>query len=336
MAGLVTPSEYPRISDPQIAVSVVTYNNAECLPSFLECLRQQQGVIWEAFFFDNASQDKTAELIRQSALGELFLSGTNLGYGRSHNHNVARSRAKHVLLMNADLQFRPDLFAKLLCHLEEHPEHSLAGPAILEGPDKRPFPPRYFYPGEGMVVLEGGLRRQEIAWLNGCCLMIRRDVFRAVGGFDPDYFLYTGETDFCLRARRAGYRLGYAQNSVVYHLHRQSQRELSDYDHARRIFQGSAVFWEKHYALRDVLDMVRFQYWISGLLLGLSWAQGWLPQWSTRLSEARLRARRDICREWLDRHGHRVFGLAPPKIVMQQCRIAVEWILQRRFPLDDY
>lgn len=331
------PAAYSHVSsDPQIAVSVVTYNNEDCLPVFLDSLRRQKGVTWQALFFDNASQDKTAEVIRKSAIGELFLSQINLGYGQGHNHNVARCRARHVLIMNADLQFCPDLFANLLDHLQDYPEHSLTGPSILEGPHKRLFPPRYFYPGEGMIVLEGGLRRREIAWINGCCLMIRREAFEALGGFDPDYFLYTCETDLCLRARRAGYRIGHAQNAVVHHLQRQSQRALSDYDYACRIFQGSAVFWDKHYAPQDVLDMVRFQYWLSGLLLSLGWPQGWLPEWSDRLSKARLHARRDVCRQWLDRHGYHVFGLLRPRIVTQQFRIAVEWISQRKFPLDDY
>src|SRR5262249_27306405 len=187
-------------------------------------------------------------------------------------------------------------------------EHSLAGPRILEGSAKQPFPPRYFYPGEGMIALEPGLRRHEIAWLNGCCLIVRREAFERLGGFDPDYFLYQGETDLCLRARRAGYRIGYAGNTSVHHLHRQSQRELSDYEYARRIFQGSAVFWGKHYTSRDVLHMVRFQYWISRLVLGLGPMRRRLPELPAVLSEARLRARSDICREWLESHGHQRVG----------------------------
>ena len=321
---------------PQISVSVVTYNSAGCLPVFLDSLRQQTGVTWEAFFFDNASNDGTLALIRQAALGELFVSETNIGFGRAHNYNLARCRGKHVLLLNPDLQFGPDLFAALHGNLEEHPEHSIVGPVVLEGPVRRHFPPRRFYPGEGMVALEPGLRRSEIAWLSGCCLIVRSDVFQRLGGFDPDYFLYQEETDLCLRARRAGYGIGYADNTVVHHLHRQSQHETTEYDYARRIFQGSAVFWEKHYAPRDVLRMARFQYWTSRVLLGLGRWRVRIPD--LRLSDARLRARNEVCRQWLETHGYRRVGLCgiPGKIALRQCRLMVEWIMQRRFPLDDY
>lgn len=323
---------------PQISVSVVTYNSASHLPMFLESLRRQTAVTWEAFFFDNASRDETPELIRNAGLGALIPSEANIGYGRGHNRNFAQCRGSHLLVLNPDLQFGPELFAGLVNYLEEHPERSVAGPRVLEGAAKRLFLPRHFYPGEGMVALEAGLRRREIAWLSGCCLIIRRAAFETLAGFDPDYFLYQEDTDFCLRARRAGYLIGYAPKVEVHHLHRQSQAELSEYEYARRIFQGSAVFWAKHYPRTDVLRMVRFQYWTSRLLLGLGPARRWLPELPDVLSEARLRARGDTCREWLEKNGRRQIGFAglPGKIALRQCRLAVESIRQRRFPLDDY
>jgi hypothetical protein len=128
------------------------------------------------------------------------------------------------------------------------------------------------------------------------------------------------------------------QDAPVRHLHRQSQRELSEYEYARRIFQGSAIFWTKHYPPADVLRMTRFQYWISRVLLALGACRRWLPEFPDVLSEARLRAWRGICLEWLHENGRHTLGLAgvPGKIALRQRRLAVEWILRRRFPLDDY
>jgi GT2 family glycosyltransferase len=313
-------------SDPILSVSVVTYNSSHCLPAFFASLRQQRDVKWELFYFDNASRDGTAELIRQEKLGELFVSEENIGYGRAHNHNAIRCRGAYLLFLNPDLEFGPDLFASLVRYLEQHPSHALAGPRILEGDARREFPPRHFYPGEGMVALEPGLRRATIAWLSGCCLLVRREVFDKVGRFDPDYFLYQEETDLCLRARRAGYHIGHAGDTAVNHLHRQSQRELSENEYRRRIFEGSALFWEKHYARRDVLRMVRFQYWVTRMLLGLKPIRRWLPPLPAVLSESRLQARNDVCRRWLEKHGYRRIGLCgvPGKIASRQCHIAIE------------
>lgn len=338
MASLtLTGSAGGLSSDPILSVSVVTYNNRHCLPAFLASFQRQRDVSWELFFFDNASRDGTAELIRQEAIGELVVSEENLGYGRAHNCNAIRCRGSYLLFLNPDLEFGPNLFSALLGYLEQHPEYGLAGPRILEGDLRQEFPPRRFYPGEGMVALEPGLRRDTIAWVSGCCLLVRRNLFDKLGGFDPGYFLYQEDTDFCLRARQAGYYIGHAGDTLVHHLHRQSQRELSEYEYRRRIFEGSALFWEKHYAPRDVIRMVRFQYWVTRMLLGLGPIRWWLPLPAV-LSEARLQARNDVCLSWLEKRGcHRMwFSDIPRKILFRQCRIALEWIRQGRFPLDDY
>ena len=321
---------------PQLSVSVVTHNSARCLPRFLESLERQKGVTWEARFFDNASADETRLLVERSGLGSMTASAVNLGFGRGHNQNVSGLAAPSLLLLNPDITFGPDLFVSLLGVLESGREYGLVGPRILEGPGHRPFLPRRFYPGEGMVALEPSLARTEIAWLSGCCLLIRRELFDALGGFDPAFFLYQEDTDLCLRARRAGRRIGQA-GVVVHHLHRQSQREQSEYEYACRVFTSSALFWEKHYGPREVVGMVRFQYWVAGLLLNAGWLRRRLPSLAPALDEPRLRARRDTCREWLVRRGLGATGAAGAgRIGLRQARIALEWIRRGRFPLDDY
>ena len=153
---------------PRVTVSVVTHNNERCLGAFLDALRGQQGSEWEACFFDSASSDETLALLTAASPGEIHAHETNIGYGRGHNHNIKRCGSEYVLILNADLSFGPDMIARLVNHMDTHPAEAVAGPAILEGESKTPFPPRMFYPGEGMIPLEKGLRRSEIAWINGC------------------------------------------------------------------------------------------------------------------------------------------------------------------------
>lgn len=323
--------------EPSVVVSVVTHNNAGCLEVFLAALRSQRGVEWEARFFDSASTDETPTLLAEAGLGITHAHESNAGYGRGHNYNIARSSAEYILVLNADLEFGPDMVARLLRHMQLHPEHGIAGPAIVEGEARKPFPPRMFYPGEGMIALERGLRRREIAWINGCCMMLRRSAIEALGGFDEDYFLYQAETDLCLRARRAGHTLGFAPDVTVVHLHRQSQRDDSEYEYGRRLFEGSAVFWRKHYSPADYSRLVRFQYRLSRLLLLFGKPLGLLPSMSHPLGSERLRARRDVCADLVKANAsHPGTRVVPGRIVTRQSRVALEWLIQRRFPLDDY
>src|SRR5438132_6937963 len=142
--------------NPHITVSVVTYNSETSLLVFLDSLRRQTDVTWEAYFFDNASTDSTAAILREAGLGNVFVNDTNIGYGRGHNRNLSQSRGTHLLLLNPDLQFEAGLFTRLSDYLKRHPNCAPAGPCVLEGSELRPFPPRSFYPGEGMAALERG------------------------------------------------------------------------------------------------------------------------------------------------------------------------------------
>ena len=190
---------------PDLSVSMVTYNSARCLDGILESLAAQQGVRWELFVVDNASQDGTRAKLEH--FSNVTPNRMNVGYGAAHNQNLSRFCGRHVLFLNPDLTFSTGLFAGLTKFLDENPQVGITSPRVTEGQERIPFPPRRFYPGEGMVPLEPGLRRKEYAWISGCCLAIRRAVLEQVGGFDPDYFLYQEETDLCPRVRRAGYRI---------------------------------------------------------------------------------------------------------------------------------
>jgi Predicted glycosyltransferases len=323
---------------PDVSISIVSYENESCIDSLLSDLRAQRGISWEAFVFDNASSDDTVRLLSKASDVRLFASDENTGYSAAHNRNIAVSRGRYVLVLNADVRFPPDLLARLAEHLDSHSAEALAGPTVLEGNSRQPFPPRHYYPGEGMIELEPALDRSEIAWLNGCCLMARRDVLNELGGFDEDFFLYQAETDLCLRARRAGHSLGWVKDVTVHHLHRQSQRNISEYEYSRRLFEGSSVFWRKHYSPADVVRMARFQILMSASVIPLDKPLSLLGVLPTTLSRDRLRARRDVCRRLLSffpttRDNHSSFGT---RIASRQSRLALEWMRQRRFPIDDY
>jgi GT2 family glycosyltransferase len=323
---------------PDVSVSIVSYENESCIDSLLSDLRAQQGVSSEVLVFDNASSDDTVRQLSKATDVRLVASDENLGYSAGHTRNIAASRGAYVLLLNADVRFPPDLLARLTTHLDAHPEQALAGPTVLEGDRRQHFPPRHYYPGEGMIELQPEVERSEIAWLNGCCLLARRSVLVELGGFDEDFFLYQAETDLCLRTRRAGYSLGWVPEVSVHHLHRQSQRNISEYEYSRRLFEGSSVFWRKHYSAADVARMARFQILLSTSVLPLDKPLSLLGILPQTLGSDRLRARRDVCKQLLSvlPPGDITHSGSGSRIASRQSRLALEWMRQRRFPIDDY
>jgi hypothetical protein len=325
---------------PDVSVSVVMFESADCLVDLIAALRAQTDVTLEAFFVDNASRD--ADVARRhlarEQLGTVTWNTDNVGFGRAHNQNLARFRGRYVLLLNPDVRFGPEVLAQLVRFLDANPDVAIAGPRILEGGSRHEFRPRRFYPGEGMVPLEAGLDRAEIAWLNGCCLLVRRTVLQELGGFDPDYFLYAEETDLCLRARRAGHRIGWCPTAEAHHLHHQSQLGSGAEERSLRLFRGVATFWEKHYPPADVRRMARFQVWTCRVLLAARPLLSRVARRWTVLAPERVRARLDVCRELMAGHGMRPSALTdlPVRIVLRQIALLHRWLVHRDLPLDDY
>ncbi|MCI0651393.1 MAG: glycosyltransferase family 2 protein [Planctomycetes bacterium] len=199
---------------------------------------------------ENASGDGSEEMLRKtigergwSAWAELIAAGDNRGFAAGNNvalqhclRGPAKALPDYVLLLNPDTVLRTHAVRELLGFMEAHPEVGIAG-SRLEDPDGTQQQSQFRFPGplsefEAFVrtgpftkLLKNRIVRlplfqdvHPVDWLAGASMMIRREVFEAVGLFDERYFLYYEETDFCLRAQRAGWDTWYVPQSRVVHL----------------------------------------------------------------------------------------------------------------------
>ena len=315
-----------------VSVAIVTYNSAHTLSTLTASLEAQRGVDFEVLITDNASTDQTVELLEKLQPGACRRNRENSGYTQAQNQNIGRSQGRYVLFLNPDVSFGSQLLATMAQFLDAHPEFAIAGPTVLEGPDGTCFPPRHFYPGEGMSALEPEWVRTEIAWVNGCCLMIRREVLEELHGLDPAFFLYQEETDLCFRARRCGHRIGWCQAAGLQHSGKQSQTDLSKIERARRVYEGNVTFWQKHYPPQKMAAMMRFQVWACRLLLWLSPSASSLPG----VGREALLARLAVCEEWQRRQGGKVRWLEISRILVRQSQLLARWAIRGSYPLDDY
>ena len=186
---------------------------------------------------DNASTDGTAERAAARAGVEVLATGTNLGYGRAANLGAAGTVADWLLVANPDIVFTPDALDKLFEATSRWPRAGAFGPAIRT-PDGDLYPSARAFPslGRGLGHAAFGwvwpgnpwtraYRRESgrpvegpAGWLSGSCLLLRRDAFEAVGGFDPAYFMYCEDMDLCRRLAAAGWSSVYVPAAVVTHI----------------------------------------------------------------------------------------------------------------------
>jgi hypothetical protein len=235
-----------------ISIVIVNFRSArltiECLRS-IASERTTSARQIRALVVDNASGDfpALAQAIADSSWNSwvtALLADRNGGFAYGNNigirHALERHPADYLLLLNPDTEVRRGAIETLALFLEAHPEAGIAG-SSFENLDGSDWPIAFRFPSlasELCTALDMGpvtrlLRRWAVArhmprraqptdWICGACMMVRPEVTRTTGGFDESYFLYFEETDFCLRARRAGFSTWYVPESRVMHIGGQS------------------------------------------------------------------------------------------------------------------
>jgi GT2 family glycosyltransferase len=168
-----------------------------------------------------------------------FAYGNNLGIQRALDEYHTPD---YVYLLNPDTEIRAGAIKSLVEFLEDRPSVGIAGSSI-ENPDGTAWPIAFRFPGL-LSELSAGiqlnalsriLHRWEVAqemenraasvdWVCGASMMIRTQLINTIGGLDENYFLYYEETDFCRRARLAGFSTWYVPQSRIMHIAGQSTK----------------------------------------------------------------------------------------------------------------
>jgi Predicted glycosyltransferases len=227
---------------PRIAVIVVTFNSARVLRGCLEALPAAcAGSAWDLVIVDNASSDNSTALARSAApQARVVSTGDNKGYAAGINAGVraCTDDVDAFLILNPDVRLEPGA-AAVLCHELRRSRAGIAVPRLRDGAGRLATTLRReptIRRAIGEAVLGGG-RAGRITWLgemitdarrydrdcwsdwaSGAAMLVSRPCFDAVGPWDESYFLYSEETDFCLRARDLGFRTRFVSTAGGVHL----------------------------------------------------------------------------------------------------------------------
>ena len=169
------------------------------------------------------------------------------------------------MLLNPDAAFDDkNSLAKLFKAMESNSRWGVAGTRVTEADGSVECPPSFFYPKQDRTSRDFTALPGRIAWVFGASMLIKREIFLAIGGFDPEFFLTSEETDLCLRIRELGYEIGFVKEVAVRHLGAASERGKDPYDTWRLRAPGMYRFWAKHYPRKDARNLVR-KDWIRSL-----------------------------------------------------------------------
>lgn len=237
------PPQPGRFVDEQsaadVAVIVITYNSAVELTALIASLRREaESVTMRVIVADNGSVDSTRQLVAGQDDILLVPTGGNIGYARGINSAMRRvSGARTVLILNPDLTVEPGAISAMLRRIDSSGA-GIVVPSILDDenavyPSLRREPTISRSIGDALLGSHARSRpawaseiefdpesyrhAHQIDWATGAALLIDREVADAIGPWDGRFFLYSEETDFFRRARRAGYTVWYEPAARVRH-----------------------------------------------------------------------------------------------------------------------
>lgn len=225
-----------------VTVVIVTFRSAHLLPDLFRSLPEAMAGIpdHELVIVDNASDDQTLAVVRELAPGASVIAlAANLGYAAGVNAGIRAARGRDaVLVLNPDIRLGHGSGAALLERLQQ-PGIGIAVPRIL-GEDGKLQHSLHRSPsvlrawgeavlggrragriallGESIVDAASYERSTSAAWASGAAMMVSTACSRAVGDWNEAFFLYSEETDFCLRAGDAGFRTQLEPRAEVVHI----------------------------------------------------------------------------------------------------------------------
>jgi N-acetylglucosaminyl-diphospho-decaprenol L-rhamnosyltransferase len=243
-----------RMTDVEVAVIIVTYKSAQLTINSLVSVEREliaSGLRLQVIVVDNASWD-LEEIERAAASNKwskwltLIQAERNGGFAYGNNLGIRcayqSGAPEYLYLLNPDTEVRLGAIVTLVRFMRENPAVGIAG-SSFELADGTEWPIAFRFPtlvseiigGIGLGLLTRLFRRWEVAqqmsndsqpidWICGASMMIRPALIETIGGLDENYFLYFEETDFCLRAKRAGFATWYVPESRIMHIVGQSTK----------------------------------------------------------------------------------------------------------------
>ena len=216
-----------------ISVVIVTHNCEtfikQCIGSLLFSGSHPD---MEIIAVDNASGDKTVELLRTDFPNIKVIQNTkNLGFTKANNLGIKEAKGRYVFILNTDTEFLGGSLEEMIRFLDRNPGCGILGPKLLDNDGKiqlscRAFPsysaaffnryslltmifPRSKYAD---IYLKANCSHdtiQQVDWVSGAAMVIRKECFLDIGNFDEEFFMYCEDIDICKRAKDKGWKVFY-------------------------------------------------------------------------------------------------------------------------------
>jgi len=256
----------------KLSIVIICWNDWKVIENCLRSIVERTHKIeYEVIVSDNGSADGSAEKIRAQFPGVRVVENrANLGFAKGNNAGIGEARGEYVLILNPDTIIHEGSLDRWVEFGDRHPEAGAFG-CRVHNPDgtyqrsARPFPTisRSLVSAFGLRFLGHikhpalydeyewwkGDTEREVDWQSGCCVMLRGDLLKKLGGFDEQFFYQYEEVDLCRRVWNAGFRIRFTPEVSITHLGGQSVGRFP-VRFAVEVCRNGYRYFYKHYGSR--------------------------------------------------------------------------------------
>jgi len=255
----------------EISIIIVSFNSrkfiSKCLESISRCFKS---LSHEIIIIDNGSIDGTIDLLKEKKEITLVENGKNKGYATACNQGARIASGKYLLFANPDIEFEDNIPNKIFIFLSKNKGYAGGGFTHIHPPGKiqricagyivKPLDHIFeqlgfygFLPPAGafnarFFPLRGYLTDHPAEFICGGSLIIRKEIFQELSGFDEKFLAYFEDMDLCRRLKNEGYRLFYWGTLRIIHSLGTERRRMSPAslktDYASRYY-----YFKKHHSL---------------------------------------------------------------------------------------
>ncbi len=252
----------------KVSFVVINYKTGEELEHCIRSVHENSSQPYEVIVINNSPTEDLNHLAVEYPNVKIVTNSRNMGFARAANLGASLASGEYIFFLNPDTYFDSDVVGRLVKFLETHPDAGIVAPG-MKFPSGRPQPtvrrfPKYYYLlfGRGSLFtrifpnnpitrtfLYQDIRIESpvaVDSVSGAAMLIKRDIFWKLNGFDENYFLMVEDMDLAYRLKQMGYKVYYLPDVTVYHYLGRS-RERAGPRIVREHIKGMLYFFSKHY-----------------------------------------------------------------------------------------
>jgi GT2 family glycosyltransferase len=221
------------MSKKKVIIIILNWNSYADTIQLLGMLTEQTYKNFQIIIIDNHSTDKSIKKLTPYTRSITFiLNKKNLGYACGNNVGIdvaINEQADYIWILNPDIRPRPETLFMLVDSMKQDSSIGAIGPRICyhDDPNKIYSDGGFIFPEKGFVIVHKNHNRNlnetsenkisEVDYVNGSAIFIRLKTLQDIGKFRKDFFLYYEEAEWCLRAKKHGWKIVNMNDAVVYH-----------------------------------------------------------------------------------------------------------------------